>query len=228
MDAAAISKKYLEHVQMKNAMLASSGTTVTHSATANNYTANAYNASTPVQANNASAANVVPYGATAPVAATPYVRSAPGAQPSGLTSAPSTASGTAGYPIGAAPNSLASAPANGGFSIPARSPSYPSLDATVQSAGAGGGGTTYPRAAQTAAAYPSGQAPLGMIGQSGYATAPSGDFVGEAPRPVTGTIGFATSTVGGMPTGARPTAPTAQGASTTGAASPYSTAPQYR
>jgi hypothetical protein len=74
-----------------------------------------------------------------------------------------------------------------------------------------------------------GQAPLGMIGQSGYATAPTGDFVGGAPTPVTGTLGFATSTVGGMPTGARPTGTTGAGATTaTGSASPYGATPQYR
>jgi hypothetical protein len=32
-----------------------------------------------------------------------------------------------------------------------------------------------------------------MIGQSGFATAPSSDVVGAPPIPVTGTVGFGTS-----------------------------------
>ncbi|MCC6510527.1 MAG: hypothetical protein IT423_15605 [Pirellulaceae bacterium] len=55
------------------------------------------------------------------------------------------------------------------------------------------GAASYP----VASPYPGGVSPTGMMGPSGYATAPSGDF--SPARPVTGTMGFGTS----MPTGAQ-------------------------
>ncbi len=67
---------------------------------------------------------------------------------------------------------------------------------------------TYPNQSM----YPGGQVPTGLIGQSGHATAPTGDFA--PPTPVMGTMGVGTST------------PTSSGY--TGAATQVGTMPAYR
>ncbi|MGN6136156.1 MAG: hypothetical protein ACTHOU_16840 [Aureliella sp.] len=202
LDAAAISKKYLEHVQLKNARLASSGASIVNSSSPSGSAGSGMPSSTlaPRVAPGGSAPAGLP-GAAAPTAS-------PSAMPSAATYpyAQSAVPATTGLPYGT----------TGNTSTPyvRSAPDAQTSGATRPTTNVGSG---------------AGQAPLGMIGQSGYATAPTGDFVGGAPTPVTGTLGFATSTVGGMPTGARPTGTTGAGATTaTGSASPYGATPQYR
>lgn len=81
--------------------------------------------------------------------------------------------------------------------------------------------------------YPGGQAPLALIGQSGFANAPSGDFANTPPIPVTGTIGYGTSSPGGMPAGMPPAGantnmPVNSGTSANRAQTQFGTMPHYR
>ena len=236
LDTAAVIGAYVEHRAKRSAVLASKtnsskpniASTSTSSA-GSNYSLsgtlpNAYQTQSGATGTNPSSAA----GSTT----LPYVRSAPGAPTDGLSSGNTSSSTSIGY-------STNPQPAGAGFSIPARGSSTttssvvgggsaptvgqgqsqvqnlyknPSLPSAAE---AMTGTTSSSPSVQVSDPYAGGQAPIGLIGQSGYATAPSGDFVG-GPTPVTGTVGFATSTVNGMPSGARPTAPSEQAKSSFG------------
>lgn len=193
LDAAAISRKYVEHVQSKQAKLTSTSGGFPQPAPVNGQNGLTRPVlSTPASgipvgqvppASNLpnygalkSAAQDVPYGTTGGTL-TPYVRNAPGAQPSGLS----------GSNVSSNPSNFANSSGGGGYAIPPRGTNLPTLNAN----GSYVSSPTYP-STPSAVASP---VPVGMIGQSGYATAPTGDVAG-APVPVTGRIGYATSTVG--------------------------------
>lgn len=117
--------------------------------------------------------------------------------PGGFT-IPPRGTGTASPQMNAGAAGTVAAPSPAGpYGYPAATQNRPQNYPATQNYGYAQGAMApmanpgYQSAPTSGSPYPGGQAPQGMIGQSGFATAPSGDVT--PPTPVTGKVGYGTS-----------------------------------